>query len=166
VLAERYWEHRAAYDRGGSAASFWGEVVGATIPAAKLARLVALDVESWTSLNRETLRVLGEARDDGLAVSLLSNAPLELADALSADPTVEAFDHLLFSSHLGIVKPEPSIFERAVAILSLPPEQILFVDDKTANVEAAREAGLGAVVFTSPAQLRSDVREWAPDQGS
>lgn len=160
LLAERYWEHRPPYDRGGSAASFWANVVGATIPAAKLTRLVELDVESWTRLNGETLRVLDEARERGLALSLLSNAPFELADVLSTDPVFEAFDHLLFSSHLGMVKPEPSIFGRAVGILSLRPEQILFVDDKAANVEAARDAGLHAVAFTSPAQLRSDLREW------
>jgi putative hydrolase of the HAD superfamily len=56
-----------------------------------------------------------------------------------------AFDHH-FASHLtGRIKPDADAFEHVVASLNCRPEQVLFLDDNTLNIEAANRFGMQAV---------------------
>jgi len=63
------------------------------------------------------------------------------------------------SYHLGARKPDPAFFERLLAAEAVPPDQVLFVDDRDRNVDAARELGMPAIRFTHAAQLRDDLGE-------
>lgn len=45
------------------------------------------------------------------------------------------------SFHFACRKPEPEIYHRTAAAVGLTPEQILFIDDNRANVEAAQQLG-------------------------
>jgi putative hydrolase of the HAD superfamily len=155
VFVERYWEHRLAYDRGLDALSYWSTVLGDGAPDERsLERLVRLDVASWGILNAGTLEILTAAHRDGIALSLLSNAPYELADALDGHRALALFDHLLFSARIGAVKPEPAAFQAALETMSLRPEEVVFIDDRQENVEGAIRCGLRGILFTSADQLR------------
>lgn len=66
------------------------------------------------------------------------------------------FDDILYSAALGAAKPDPRFFERA--ILELPvaaPQEILFLDDSLANVEAAARLGWRAHHFKRADDLRA-----------
>jgi putative hydrolase of the HAD superfamily len=159
VFHERYWANRAEYDRGASAQWFWSAVAGRPLDAdGRLERLVELDNASWSVINEDTMRVLGEARDRGHSLSLLSNAPHDFAEAMAGNPVLTGFEHVIFSAWIGVIKPEPGAFAAAVRELGRAPEEILFVDDREANVEAARGEGLQAVRFISAEQLRAALR--------
>jgi glucose-1-phosphatase len=56
-------------------------------------------------------------------------------------PLLARFDHRFLSFELGLVKPDPAIFEGVGQRLPVPPERTLFVDDNAANVEGARRCG-------------------------
>ena len=56
----------------------------------------------------------------------------------------DLFDDAFYSYELGVAKPDPAYFEAVLDRLSLPPEQVLFVDDNRVNVESARSVGLCA----------------------
>jgi putative hydrolase of the HAD superfamily len=103
------------------------------------------------------MSVLGEARERGHSLSLLSNAPHEFANAMAGNPVLADFEHVIFSAWIGVIKPDPGAFAAAVQELGRPPGEIVFVDDRPANVEGARRAGLRAVQFTSAEQLRADL---------
>lgn len=62
----------------------------------------------------------------------------------AAAPLVDAFEHVFLSHQLGLVKPDPALFERVVEASGHPPEAILFLDDIDSNVSAARAAGIDA----------------------
>jgi FMN phosphatase YigB (HAD superfamily) len=51
------------------------------------------------------------------------------------------------SCQLGVRKPTPAFYEHLVDLSGFPAGSLLFVDDLLVNVEAARTAGLQAVVF-------------------
>jgi putative hydrolase of the HAD superfamily len=158
VFIERYWEYRPDYDRGGSARAFWSAVPGSEVTDDRLLEeLVRRDVMSWSHLNPETLDVLRQVKQQGASLSLLSNAPHELATAISDQPAFEIFDQLFFSARLGVAKPDPAAFSAALEKLSRPAGDVLFVDDRPENVEAAATAGLRALRFTSAVQLRSEL---------
>jgi len=151
----RYWEHRVAYDRGLDAGTYWSTVLGNGPPDQRsLERLVRLDVASWGILNAGTLEILTAAHRDGIALSLLSNAPYELADALDGHRALALFDHLVFSARIGAVKPEPAAFAAALEVMSLRPDDVVFIDDRQENVEGAIACGLRGILFSSADQLR------------
>lgn len=151
---DRYWEHRLDYDRGLDARAYWSLVVSDGEPDERtLERLIRLDIASWSSLNARTLDILTAAHRSGSALSLLSNAPHELAEALDDHRALALFDHLMFSARIGAVKPEPAAFEAALQTMSLEPDEVVFIDDRQPNVEGAIACGLRGILFTSADQL-------------
>jgi len=154
VFVERYWANRLDYDRGIDAGSYWSRVTGDGRPDERtLERLIRLDIASWSSLNARTLDILTAAHRAGSGLSLLSNAPHELADALDDHRALALFDHLLFSARIGAVKPEPAAFEAALEVMALDPAQLVFIDDRQENVEGAIACGIRGILFTNAAQL-------------
>lgn len=150
-FATSYWGHRAFYDAGGDRHEYWSLVagdVGSTVDDEAVADLGALDVASWWRVHPQMLGLIEELRDDGRRLALLSNAPLDLVDHASA--VLEGLvPELLFSSHLGLVKPSPEIFAEALRRLRVPAGDVVFVDDNVDNVRAARDAGMLGVHHTS-----------------
>jgi HAD superfamily hydrolase (TIGR01509 family) len=59
----------------------------------------------------------------------------------------EQFDVILSSGAEGVRKPNPEIYLRACARLNVTPDQCLFMDDSTANIEGARQAGMQTVYW-------------------
>lgn len=51
------------------------------------------------------------------------------------------------SAEVGFIKPEPEIYAEATQKAGVPPEKILFIDDRKLNVKAARDAGWQAEWF-------------------
>ncbi len=59
----------------------------------------------------------------------------------------ELCDLLIYSHEEGIAKPEKRIFELTCERLGVQPAEIVFLDDVEANVAAAREFGIQAILF-------------------
>ena len=69
-------------------------------------------------------------------------------------PELSLLRDTVVSSEEGILKPDPEIYRRAIARFGVDPAATLFVDDKPANVEAARGLGLNGEVFGGVDRLR------------
>lgn len=66
------------------------------------------------------------------------------------------FDPIVVSGEVGIRKPEPRIFQLAIADWSLAQEAVLFVgDDPVSDIEGARGAGLSALQVGTDDGIRS-----------
>ncbi len=74
-------------------------------------------------------------------------------------PVLDLLDDVVVSGTEQIAKPDPAIFEIAVARAGLPAADLAFVDDKEANVAAAIEFGLDGILFTGADDLRAALRE-------
>ena len=61
------------------------------------------------------------------------------------------------SCYVGLRKPEPAMYRRAIDILGCPPQRILFIDDREENVAGAAVAGIKAVRFVDAEALRSEL---------
>lgn len=89
---------------------------------------------------------------------LLSNAFSNLREVITGTWRFEdAFDVMIISAEVGLVKPDPRIYALALDRLDVAPSEAIFVDDFLHNVEGARAAGLHAVHFQNPQQARRDV---------
>lgn len=63
------------------------------------------------------------------------------------------------SGSLGIAKPEPEAFLLCLQRLGFSAASTVFVDDKLANVEGARMAGLDSFVYVSDEQFRNELSQ-------
>ena len=70
---------------------------------------------------------------------------------------LDLLDHVVVSGTEGIAKPDPRIYLLAAQRSGLVPQQLVFVDDKASNVEAARTVGMAGIVFTDACSLREEL---------
>lgn len=91
--------------------------------------------------------LLQELKENDYRLYLLSNARETVHMYGKRIPGLELFDGKMFSCDVGILKPQQRIFEALCDEYHLLPEECFFVDDVTANVEAAMGIGFQATVF-------------------
>jgi putative hydrolase of the HAD superfamily len=84
------------------------------------------------------------ARAAGRPTALVSDADA-VPEAVAA-----LFDVLVLGPAVGVRKPDPEVFRRTAALLGLPPEYCVVVDDLPGNVRGARAAGAVAVLHHDP----------------
>jgi FMN phosphatase YigB (HAD superfamily) len=65
----------------------------------------------------------------------------------------------ILSHELGLRKPDPKIYRKALELSSTAPEETVFIDDLKPNVEAARRVGLQAIRYRGADDLRRRFRE-------
>jgi len=156
-----YWEFRRAYDLAElDAPGYWRQVgrsLGRDFGEAEISELSRLDSVSWLRLQAGTVALIEDLAAAGVPLALLSNAPGELAEAISGLPVAAHFGHLLFSCQLRRAKPDPECYNRALARLGASAEDVIFIDDRSENVAAAAALGLRSVHFTSPGEARAAV---------
>jgi putative hydrolase of the HAD superfamily len=61
------------------------------------------------------------------------------------------------SCYMGMRKPEPAIYTRALDILGSAPYRTLFIDDRPENVAGAVAAGMKAIRFTGAGALKGEL---------
>ncbi len=91
-------------------------------------------------------------------LGLVSNTnTLHFDYILSKFPVVRSFDRWILSHEVGFKKPAPEIYRRALEWASVPPENVLFIDDMKKNVEAALSLGIQAIHFVSAHHLKEEM---------
>lgn len=73
-------------------------------------------------------------------------------------PVLSLTEKTVLSYEIGVLKPDPLIYRTALSHASMGAP-IVFVDDVTANVEAARKLGIKGIHFQSARQLRSELKK-------
>lgn len=116
--------------------------------------------EAALSPIEESVAVLRELDEAGVPLVALTNWSAELFQkAVDRYDFLDVFEDIVVSGEEGVVKPEPEIWEvlaeRTEHIGGL--EDFLFIDDSIANIQSAVEAGLDAIQFTGPQDLRADL---------
>lgn len=154
-----YWALRQPYDAGSlSAKKYWDGVakkLGLAWSDERSAELVRQDTQSWLRPNCEVLEIVAAARQRGMRLAILSNAPKELAEAVRRLEWMRPFTELLFSCELGLTKPDPECYAAAIAQLGVAAGEVLFVDDRPENVAGAENVGLRGVMFQDEHGLRT-----------
>ena len=121
----------------------------------------------WNSIFTEPL--VPEDMLEGLAsryrLVLLSNTnALHFEMPLSRYPILRHFKHRILSYEIGAVKPDPRIYQAAIAMAGCAPQECFYTDDVAAYVEAARKQGIDAAEFRGLEKLKLDLQsrgiEW------
>ena len=96
------------------------------------------------SIFEETLTVMDELRKQNIEICLLSNALPNLID--TADFLTNR-ENIFVSYELRLLKPDLEIYKKVMEKLNATPEEIVFIDDKPKNVDAAKSLGIHGIVF-------------------
>jgi len=100
--------------------------------------------------------VLDQLRAAGLRLGIVTNGYTRLQRRKARRHGLDrAVDFLLVSEEAGAHKPEPAIFDLALARAGVPADQALFVGDTLeSDIMGARNAGLHAILFAPPSSWR------------
>jgi putative hydrolase of the HAD superfamily len=159
-----YWKFRVAYDRADlNGEAYWTAVAreeGVALSPDQVARLIALDTASWARENDAVVCWVEQLHDAGFSLALLSNMPSELSRTLSAQGKwAKFFPHRVFSCDVRRNKPNPLIYQTCLDTLQLAANDVLFLDDIPANVEAASRLGIHGLVFDTLERTLARVAE-------
>lgn len=126
-----------------------------------------LEREFWAGdeLDEELIEWIGSLRPR-YKTGLVSNAFSDIREALEQTWGIaEVFDTIILSSEVGMVKPDPAIYQEALERLEIQPEEALFIDDFIENIRGARRVGMKAIHFTDPARIREQVQDFLDPSG-
>jgi len=90
--------------------------------------------------------------------ALLSNFPASLRALLTQCGVTDAFDEMVISGEVGLVKPDARIYPLAAGRLGVPVGECLFVDDFVENVKGARASGMQALHFAPVDKTMAELR--------
>lgn len=164
VFEDLYWANRTDYDKDLlTAAEYWQEVAtaggGPTLDAKAVEQLTEIDTTSWMQFDSATWEWIEHLRAAGKRVAMLSNMPRDLGDALKTRThRLATFDFVTLSYEVRAAKPEPAIYEHCLEGLGLPPEKVLFLDDRIANVQGAELLGIRGLQFTGREEVLARLR--------
>lgn len=83
-------------------------------------------------------------------IALCSNAPTGLVEGiLNTHALTHHFDHICISSALHVRKPSLEIFRHVLNEMHAQPQEVIFVDDNQANIDAAQTLGIQGIVHLS-----------------
>ncbi len=125
------------------------------VPDARIDRTRVMHAYNWRPLTGERLYpdvmdVLLQLRDHRITLGVITNAsaPMRYRDLeLDMLGVLHLFSPCrLAAADAGVIKPHPRIFEQALGILGIRPEEAVFVgDNREADVKGAQGVGMRAV---------------------
>jgi 2-haloacid dehalogenase len=107
-----------------------------------------------------SVEILAELKTVGTRLYCLTNFSAE-----TYPPTFERFEFLrwfrgvVVSGEVGVIKPDPRIFELLLKRFAIDPKRAVYIDDVAVNVDAARPFGIHAIHFITPTALRAELTE-------
>lgn len=102
----------------------------------------------------ETIKAMKFLAANKVKNCILSNALPNLKE--TAGGLVEK-DKAFTSYELGLLKPDPQIFQTVLHKLDARPQEVIFVDDKPQNVMSAQSLGICGIVYDKSA-VYDDIR--------
>ena len=99
----------------------------------------------------DTLALIEDLHAAGIGLAVCSNAPTSMGRGLAAQPWAHRFGHLIFSGDLGVLKPEPAIYDAVLAATGAAAEHTVFFDDgsRTSRAHAASAGTRSATPMAS-----------------
>jgi len=102
----------------------------------------------WTAHDPQALEALALVRSSGARAAAISNSNGSVASVLAAVGLGSQLDFVVDSGQVGVEKPNPRIFELALARAGVAPSEAAYVGDfYSIDVRGATAAGLRAVLL-------------------
>jgi putative hydrolase of the HAD superfamily len=118
-------------------------------PEAEMHSLLQHVKDSLTPLP-DTVAIVRELKSRGVPIYGLSNmSAATFAHLRERHSFWDDFIGIVISAHVGLIKPDPRIFEHLCGRFALDPAETLFIDDHLPNVESAGRLGFRTIHFSN-----------------
>ena len=98
-----------------------------------------------------SVRLLRALRAAGVPVFALTNFGIQTFEvAEPVYPFLSEFDRRYISGHMGVIKPEADIYQMVEDDCGVPPNGLLFADDRIDNINVAAARGWQTHLFEGP----------------
>jgi putative hydrolase of the HAD superfamily len=132
---------------------WWNKVCGELKCALPEKTSLWRDAVEHTFVKKEEMYALvRELRTKGYMTGLLSNTERPTRQYFFDNDLMRYFDKAIFSCDEGIVKPDPRIYALCQEQMMCRVQEMIFVDDKAQNVQAARSLGMHGIHFVTTKQ--------------
>ena len=91
-------------------------------------------------------------------VGLISNAWPDMRDYIVEQKFDDAFDHMVISAEVGVMKPEARIYQIALEQAGVSPNEAVFVDDFIENIEGCEALGMHGIHFRDPQAAMTELK--------
>jgi putative hydrolase of the HAD superfamily len=121
---------------------------------------IRIGISAWEAVNRwaayrgevdRDMMAIVERLRSRVPVHVLSNAHDCFLDDMRTLGLAGSFDGFHYSAGMGLAKPDPEAYLKALERIGMPANGCVFWDDRTENVVAARAVGIPAFVYSTPA---------------
>ena len=86
-------------------------------------------------------------KEFGVKTYLLSNISKYFAEHKDEIEILSLLDGYVFSSSIGLVKPNKDIYEHLLSTFGLEANECLFIDDRVENINAGKDVNIDGYVF-------------------
>ena len=123
----------------------------ARVSDAEIRRAMRVRVDFVTRIMQprpDAIEVLSHLKSQGFKIGLISNCSSDTPVIWQDTPFVPFFDVTVFSSSVGMKKPDPLIYNLAMGQLGVKPEDCLYVGDGASNeLAGAARVGMNPVLI-------------------
>ena len=143
-----YWAHRDDLDAGRvDVPRYWSHIaadLSAEWPPSTVYALWVADFRGWFSLEPGVIDLIAALHAGGTRVALLSNAGFDFAGPFRFSPMGQYFERVFVSAEMAKIKPDAAIYREIASELGIEMSQMVFIDNRKLNTDAA--AALGVTV--------------------
>lgn len=111
--------------------------------------------EDSLSVHHDVITLARELKSKGIIIAILSNTVDSHAEVNRRHGIYEPFGDNVFLSHeIGIRKPDTKLYSFVLERLSInDASQVLFIDDKSENLEPAKQLGMQTILAINERQI-------------
>lgn len=140
-----------------SAEEHWAEVTKRLRQPASETENIHDEFFAGDVIDREIVDYLRSLRSS-YHVGLISNAWQDLRDYIISQKYEDAFDHMVISAEVGVMKPEARIYQIALEQAGVSPNEAVFVDDFYENIEGCQAVGMHGIHFQNRQQAMDELK--------
>jgi epoxide hydrolase-like predicted phosphatase len=91
-------------------------------------------------------------------IALLTNYTQMMRDKIEHEWDIKhLFDEIIISYEVGLIKPDPAIFDLTLSRLDVSASEAVLVDDRIKNIEGALQYGMHAILYETREQAMTDL---------
>jgi epoxide hydrolase-like predicted phosphatase len=124
----------------------WDAVMKRLNRSSSEARAIREEFFGGDILDRTLINLIRSLRGK-YKTGLISNAWNDLRDFIKKEKFDDAFDTMIISAEVGVMKPDAKIFKIALDRLKVPAKEAMFVDDFVENIEGCEKVGMKGMLF-------------------
>jgi len=133
------------------------EDINLKIPPEELIERFKTELRLFLLLDKNVIQYLRQLKEEvnehrkvPVAFAILSNNVKEWAKVLeSQDKLNDLFEVIMYSCDEGVTKPDPVIFKKLLVKLDVKAREVLFIDNREKNLQAAKALDMHVMLFTT-----------------